>query len=596
MTSEFITTGSKLVTYDPHHPEWAGESAAADSANRRNVTGMLLEMPGTRPATRQLVVIHGDDVGEQTGQKSIRYIVDELLSGSDLARRLLYRFSFLIFPHFSQQGARDGFSRFPLDLVPDSLNNGGSDLGKIALTTAISNWCSTHPTPSAALFCQVAIHCDSVNHWLANGEGGNPATPTAPYGKLMFPGYETTEDGGVSVFRGDSSIGFDRAVWPEYFTPSGGNLIKGTFSYYDTSQLSYGGTTFYFEQPWRHAGHKASFFPRQDALKSFSLGLLEGLATVANAVEVYSGDATVTITNAVNVVGNKRALGSSSASNTSTSAESSGRKRALGTVGISATSSTTVTGTKRVSAPASCSSSGAATATGFKRALGTVSVTVVSSVEAHAILVKVGPASVDATSSTTVTGRKRGVSTVSVSASSTCTSSGRKRGVSTVGVSATGVATTTGMKLAGGPVSVTAVVTVSTTAVESHQGGTTVTASSSTTVTGRKRGMGAIACASSSSTSAAGWSRRRGPVSITATSYANAGGTLTDASGGASISATSNVVVTGFKSSSGSTSVTASVWVGVGEKRGIDDSPVHLFVSGESRALYINGELRRLKA
>lgn len=286
-----VPSGRKLTTYDPDHPEWDNNTAQQDSDLWRNYLGFLLEKPGIKANKRLVVITGGDDPQEQSAHKTLRFVVKELLSGSNLARRLIHRFSFLIVPLGPMQGVRDGFSRFSFDCVPpgepgNTVANGGTEIGDAVTLQAVANWMSDHPQPSAGGFCVGQFHCDNLNHNITDKgaylQEARRATdflrPTSPYGAVIFPGHEADPDLGLASFKGDANSGFASRSFPEFYQP---NVLIAGNGLGANPLADYGGTQWYFELPWRHTGHKASFWSGDDAQENLALSFLEGLAVAA---------------------------------------------------------------------------------------------------------------------------------------------------------------------------------------------------------------------------------------------------------------------------------------------------------------------------
>lgn len=286
-----VPSGRKLTTYDPDHPEWDNNTAQQDSDLWRNYLGFLLEKPGIKANKRLVVITGGDDPQEQSAHKTLRFVVKELLSGSNLARRLIHRFSFLIVPLGPMQGVRDGFSRFSFDCAPpgepgNTVANGGTEIGDAVTLQAVANWMSDHPQPSAGGFCVGQFHCDNLNHNITDKgaylQEARRATdflrPTSPYGAVIFPGHEADPDLGLASFKGDANSGFASRSFPEFYQP---NVLIAGNGLGANPLADYGGTQWYFELPWRHTGHKASFWSGDDAQENLALSFLEGLAVAA---------------------------------------------------------------------------------------------------------------------------------------------------------------------------------------------------------------------------------------------------------------------------------------------------------------------------
>lgn len=280
---EYVPSGSKLTVFDPR-ADYSGNTPAQDTALDRNYYGLLIER-GAKTAEKKLItLLGGDDAQEQSAHSTLTYFVRELLSGSQLARRLLYRFSFLVIPFPSQQAVRDGYSRYGFDAKTpgvdywNTVEGGGSAVGSAFITAAVNSWLADHPAPTLAHFCHMQLHCDCINQW-ARGDAagsGDPSRPTAPYARMAFQGHVLDSDFGLSIFMGTSeSPGYTRADFPELLWP-GCILGVGT-------QGANGATEIFFELPWRSPGSKASFWYRPEALGTLATSMLEGVATVVGA-------------------------------------------------------------------------------------------------------------------------------------------------------------------------------------------------------------------------------------------------------------------------------------------------------------------------
>lgn len=156
--TQIIPAGTKLTTWYPDRP-----------GQGDNFLGMLIEPPNAiKNSDRKLMVLTHTDAQEMTGGPILQSIINELLSGSALARRALSTLSVLVIPFQLQQAVTDGLSRYGLDCpMPgntgfNTLQNGFSEAGEEILNAAVANWLSDHSDPSHGYFGQAEFHCDYI--------------------------------------------------------------------------------------------------------------------------------------------------------------------------------------------------------------------------------------------------------------------------------------------------------------------------------------------------------------------------------------------------------------------------------------------------